>query len=155
MAEIDWSPSCGPQANAHPPPPIAHAPTPIGVKSISLLPSCVFCISSTITKLTHPTKLRAAVIGSGPNGLAAALLLILRYSNVKAAEADGRDRLARAAEAAIRHPALAFRRPARGRSRQKARGDCRLQKLPPCHSRTGIAWRRRAHPRLAELRSMF
>ena len=38
MAAIDSSSSCGPQANAQPPPPIAHAPTPIGVNSISLLP---------------------------------------------------------------------------------------------------------------------
>src|ERR1039457_5376807 len=75
MAAIDCPSSCGPHANAHPPPPIAHAPTPIGVKSISLLPSRFFCISSTITKLTNPTKPRAAVIGSGPNGLAAAIVL--------------------------------------------------------------------------------
>ena len=32
MAAIDSSSSCGPQANAHPPPPIAQAPTPMGVK---------------------------------------------------------------------------------------------------------------------------
>src|ERR1019366_1363702 len=75
MAEIDWPSSCGPQANAHPPPPIAHAPTPIGVNSISLLPSRFCCISSTITKLMHPAKTRAVVIGSGPNGLAAAIVL--------------------------------------------------------------------------------
>src|ERR1039457_5549899 len=75
MAAIDCPSSGGPHANAHPPPPIAHPPTPIGVKSISLLPSRFFCISSTITKLTNPTKPRAAVIGSGPNGLAAAIML--------------------------------------------------------------------------------
>src|ERR1035441_1200013 len=43
---MDSSSSCGPQANAHPPPPIAHAPTPIGVNSRSLLPSRFFCIST-------------------------------------------------------------------------------------------------------------
>src|ERR1039458_7054793 len=75
MAAIDCSSSRGPHANAHPPPPIAHAPTPIGVNSISLLPSRFFCISSTITKLINPTKPRAAVIGSGPNGFAAAIVL--------------------------------------------------------------------------------
>src|ERR1039458_1810245 len=75
MAAIDCSSSCGPHANAHPPPPIAHAPTPIGVNSISLLPSRFFCISSTITKLINPTKPRAVVIGSGPNGFAAAIVL--------------------------------------------------------------------------------
>src|SRR5450756_1907998 len=75
MAEIDSPSSCGPHANAHPAPPIAHAPTPIGVNSISLLPSRFFCISSTITKLTHPAGTRAVVIGSGPNGLAAAIVL--------------------------------------------------------------------------------
>src|SRR4051812_23472740 len=75
MAEIDSSSSCGPQANAHPPPPIAHAPTPMGVNSKSLLPSRFFCISSTITELTNPARPRAVVIGSGPNGLAAAIML--------------------------------------------------------------------------------
>src|ERR1035437_10079693 len=75
MAEIDSPSSCGPHANAHPPPPIAQAPTPIGVNSISLLPSRFFRISSTITKLTNPVGTRAVVIGSGPNGLAAAIVL--------------------------------------------------------------------------------
>src|SRR5450756_743338 len=75
MAEMESSSSWGPQANAHPPPPIAHAPTPIGVNSISLLPSRFFRISSTITKLTNPAGTRAVVIGSGPNGLAAAIVL--------------------------------------------------------------------------------
>src|SRR5450759_5009159 len=75
MAEIDWPSSCGPHANAHPPPPIAQAPTPIGVNSMSLLPSRFLCISSTITKLTPSARTRAVVIGSGPNGLAAAIVL--------------------------------------------------------------------------------
>ena len=34
----------GPQANAHPPPPMAQAPTPIGVICMSLFPSCLVCI---------------------------------------------------------------------------------------------------------------
>src|ERR1700722_20408614 len=44
MASTDsWS-SCAPQANCHPPPPMAHAPTPMGVISRSLAPSLFFCI---------------------------------------------------------------------------------------------------------------
>src|SRR5262245_42806132 len=74
MAAIDSSSSCGPQAKAQPLPPIAHAPMPMGVSSMSLLPRRFFCISSTITKLPESAK-RAVVIGSGPNGLSAAILL--------------------------------------------------------------------------------
>src|SRR5690242_14558069 len=48
MAAMDSSSSCGPQANAQPPPPMAQAPMPMGVMSRSLLPSRFFCISSTI-----------------------------------------------------------------------------------------------------------
>src|SRR5580704_17799817 len=51
MAAMDSSSSCGPQAKAHPPPPMAHAPTPIGVNSISLLPSRFICIFSTLSKV--------------------------------------------------------------------------------------------------------
>src|SRR4051794_16704410 len=51
MAAIDSLSSCAPQAKAHPPPPIAHAPTPMGVSSMSLLPRRFFCISSTIAKV--------------------------------------------------------------------------------------------------------
>ena len=54
---------------------MAHAPTPMRVNSRSLLPSRFFCISSTITKLTNSARPRAVVIGSGPNGLAAAIVL--------------------------------------------------------------------------------
>src|ERR1035441_8008818 len=68
MAAIDSSSSCGPHANAH-------APAPMGVKSISLLPSRFFFISSTITKLANCEQTRAVVVGSGPNGLAAAIVL--------------------------------------------------------------------------------
>src|ERR1035441_10330024 len=75
MAAIDCASSCGTHANAHPPPSIAHAPTPTGGNPIPLLRSRFFCISSTITKLTNSTKLRAVVVGSGPNGLAAAIVL--------------------------------------------------------------------------------
>src|ERR1700678_2795806 len=45
MAFTDSLSSCAPQANCHPPPPMAHAPTPIGVISKSLAPSLRFCIS--------------------------------------------------------------------------------------------------------------
>src|SRR5947209_1069199 len=93
MAEMDASSSCGPQANAQPPPPMAQAPIPIGVSSRSLLPSRFFCISSTITddgeggeaagargwaggvRREGSMKRRAVVIGSGPNGLSAAIVL--------------------------------------------------------------------------------
>src|SRR5436853_459235 len=39
MAATESSSSCGPQANAHPPPPSAQAPKPTGVMSRSELPS--------------------------------------------------------------------------------------------------------------------
>jgi phytoene dehydrogenase-like protein len=42
---------------------------------MSLLPRRFFCISSTIARLASVSKERAAVIGSGPNGLAAAIVL--------------------------------------------------------------------------------
>src|ERR1700733_13274041 len=45
MAWTDSLSSCAPQANCHPPPPMAQAPTPIGVISRSLEPSFRFCIS--------------------------------------------------------------------------------------------------------------
>src|SRR4051794_26585953 len=51
MAAIDSSSSWGPQAKAQPPPPIAHAPTPMAVRSMSLLPRRFFSISSTITNV--------------------------------------------------------------------------------------------------------
>src|ERR1044072_184881 len=51
MAAIDSLSSCAPQAKAQPPPPIAHAPTPMGVNSMSLLPRRFFCIFSTIAKV--------------------------------------------------------------------------------------------------------
>src|SRR4051794_20431004 len=39
MAAIDSLSSCGPQAKAHPPPPMAHAPTPMRVIIMSEFPS--------------------------------------------------------------------------------------------------------------------
>src|SRR2546430_2450497 len=54
MAEMDSSSSCGPQANAHPPPPMAHAPTPMGVRFKSLLPSCLVFICGVPTIITEP-----------------------------------------------------------------------------------------------------
>src|SRR5438874_1240891 len=45
MAAMESSSSCGPHANAQPAPPMAHAPTPMGVMFKSLLPSCLVCIS--------------------------------------------------------------------------------------------------------------
>ena len=41
MAAMDALSSCGPQAKAQLPPPMAHAPNPIGVSHISELPSCL------------------------------------------------------------------------------------------------------------------
>jgi hypothetical protein len=38
IAATDSASSCGPQPNFHPPPPMAHAPMPMGVNSISLFP---------------------------------------------------------------------------------------------------------------------
>ena len=40
IAAIESLSSCGPQANDHPPPPIAHAPTPTRVMFMSVVPSC-------------------------------------------------------------------------------------------------------------------
>src|ERR1700674_4091425 len=51
MAVIDSVSSCGPQAKAQPPPPMAHAPIPIGEIIIPLLPSCLVCISFTIAEV--------------------------------------------------------------------------------------------------------
>src|SRR5580700_11168869 len=45
MADIDSVSSCGPQAKAQPPPPMAHAPMPMGVRYMSLLPNCLVCMS--------------------------------------------------------------------------------------------------------------
>ena len=53
MAEIDSSSSCGPQPNAHPPPPIAQAPTPRGVRFKSLFPSCLVFICGVSTIITE------------------------------------------------------------------------------------------------------
>src|SRR5689334_2668447 len=47
MAAMESTSSCGPQANAQPLPPMAHAPMPIGVIFRSLLPSRFSCIVST------------------------------------------------------------------------------------------------------------
>src|ERR1700730_6921778 len=44
IACTDSLSSWAPQPKAHPLPPIAQAPTPIGVSFISLLPSCFVCI---------------------------------------------------------------------------------------------------------------
>ncbi len=47
----------------------------MGVRSRSLFPKRFFCIFYTIPKLAERYQQRATVIGSGPNGLAAAILL--------------------------------------------------------------------------------
>ena len=48
----------------------------MGVNSKSVVPSLFFCISSTITEVSSAAdEKRAIVIGSGPNGLTAAILL--------------------------------------------------------------------------------
>ena len=49
--------SCGPQPNDHPPPPIAHVPTPTVVISMPLLPSgrffsITFCGAMTVSSVT-------------------------------------------------------------------------------------------------------
>src|SRR3954471_1531396 len=48
MAAIDSLSSCGPHENAHPAPPMAQAPTPMGVISRSLLPSLFLVIETII-----------------------------------------------------------------------------------------------------------
>src|SRR5262249_8668819 len=45
IAAVDSLSSCGPHAKAQSPPPIAHAPTPIAVMRMSLLPSCLVVMS--------------------------------------------------------------------------------------------------------------
>src|ERR1700686_576450 len=76
MAAMDsWS-SCGPQANAHPPPPIAQAPIPRGVIPRSLLPSFLFCMRNRTHNCSWrrldmaALELRACCGGAGlfPNG---------------------------------------------------------------------------------------
>src|SRR5438270_8354146 len=46
MAAIESRSSWAPQANSQPPPPIAHAPKPIGVMCRSEVPSCLVSMSA-------------------------------------------------------------------------------------------------------------
>src|ERR1700687_6441733 len=50
---MDSSSSCGPQPNAHPPPPIAQAPMPMGVICRSLEPSFLVCIKNDFHEPPH------------------------------------------------------------------------------------------------------
>src|SRR6185437_7456326 len=45
MASMEFLSSCWPQENAQSPPPMAHAPTPMGVICRAELPSCRVCIA--------------------------------------------------------------------------------------------------------------
>src|ERR1041385_5457767 len=85
MAAIDSSSSCGPQANCHPPPPMAQAPIPMGVSSRSLFPSRFLRISFTIAESPPAApRSRATLLAMRS---AAALLI---FAALAAAQAPGR-----------------------------------------------------------------
>src|SRR5262245_31593472 len=61
MAATLSASSCAPHANAHPPPPMAHAPKPIGVMERSEFPSRRFCMSFSYDDGMQPIVLINAV----------------------------------------------------------------------------------------------
>src|ERR1700678_2585524 len=69
IAAMDSSSSCAPQPNCHSEPPMAHAPTPIGVISRSLAPSLRFCMPLYCQLLRDCQLLRSCPLHSSAAGV--------------------------------------------------------------------------------------